>query len=284
MRKHRYLWLIGALTALVLVAGACGDDADTDAEPTAEPTGTETEETTPAIETLEEGVLTVGSDIPYPPFEFREGGEVTGFDIDLVTEMANRLGLEVSVIDTDFDTIFTQLAGGRFDIVASATTITPEREEEVNFTDGYYNAQQSLTVRADSEITSVDELGEEHSVAVQRGTTGEAWAEENLGPQGVTLRTFTQTPDLYSAVEGGAVTGAINDEPSAIAEIAAREGLELVETIDTGEVYGIAVNPANEPLLDELNRVLAEMIEDGTYEEIYGRYPDLPPGGNVAAT
>lgn len=281
MRKQRYLWLIGALTALMLVASACGGDEDTDAEPTAEPT--ETEETTPAIETLQEGVLTVGSDIPYPPFEYREGGEVTGFDIELIREIANRLELEVEVIDTDFDTIFTQLAGGRFDVVASATTITPEREEEVNFTEGYYNAQQSLTVRADSGITSVDELGEEHSVAVQRGTTGEAWAEENLAPQGVTLRTFTQTPDLYSAVEGGAVDGTINDEPSAIAEVEAREGLELVETIDTGEVYGIAVNPANEPLLDAINEALAEIIEDGTYEEIYGNYPDLPPGGNVAA-
>jgi len=283
VRKQRYLWLVGALTALMLVAGACNGEADPDDDPTAEPTETETEETAPALETLEAGVLTVGSDIPYPPFEYREGGELTGLDVDLITEAANRLGLEVEVIDTDFDTIFTQLAGGRFDVVASATTITPEREEEVNFTEGYYNAQQSLTVSADSGITSVDELGEEHSVSVQRGTTGEAWAEENLAPQGVTLRTFQQTPDLYSAVEGGAVDGAINDEPSAIAEIAAREGLELVQTIDTGEVYGFAVNPANEPLLDELNRVLAEMIDDGTYEEIYGGYPDLPPGGNVAA-
>ena len=282
MRKHRYLWLVGALTALVLVAGACNGEADPDPDPDPDPT--ETEETGPAIETLEAGVLTVGSDIPYPPFEYREGGEVVGFDIDLITEAATRLGLEVSVIDTDFDTIFTQLAGGRFDVVASATTITPEREEEVNFTEGYYNAQQSLTVRADSGITSVDELGEEHTVSVQRGTTGEAWAEDNLAPQGVTLRSFTQTPDLYSAVEGGAVDGTINDEPSAIAEVAAREGLELVETIDTGEVYGFAVNPGNEPLLDELNRVLSEMIEDGTYDQIYAQYPDLPPGGNVAAT
>ncbi|HUG88526.1 MAG TPA: ABC transporter substrate-binding protein [Actinomycetota bacterium] len=281
MRKHRYLWLVGALTALVLVAGACNGEADPDPDPDPDPT--ETEETGPAIETLEAGVLTVGSDIPYPPFEYREGGEVVGFDIDLITEAATRLGLEVSVIDTDFDTIFTQLAGGRFDVVASATTITPEREEEINFTEGYYNSQQSLTVLADSGITSVDELGEEHSVSVQRGTTGEAWAEENLAPQGVTLRTFQQTPDLYAAVEGGAVDGTINDEPSAIVEVAAREGLEIVQTIDTGEVYGFAVNPANEPLLDELNRVLAEMIEDGAYEQIYAQYPDLPPGGNVAA-
>ena len=75
----------------------------------------------------------------------------------------------------------------------------------------------------------------------------------------------------------------INDEPTALAEIEARgDTLELVERIDTGETYGIAVDPNNEPLLEAINQALAEMIEDGTYQEIYDRYQDLPPGGSVA--
>ena len=78
------------------------------------------------------------------------------------------------------------------------------------------------------------------------------------------------------------MTGVIFDEPSAIAEAEARPALEVVELIDTGEVYGIAVDPANEPLLEALNIVLAEMIADGTYAEIFARYPDLPPGGSIA--
>jgi ABC-type amino acid transport substrate-binding protein len=279
VRKGRLIWLLSGLLALSVMAGACGE------EPTAgqqEGTPPEAEES-PALETLEPGVLTVGMDVPYPPFEFREGGEVVGLDVDLANQIGERLGLDVTFVDTDFDTIFTQLAAGRFDAVVSATTITPEREEEVNFTLPYYNAQQTLAVQEGSGITGVGDLGEEHFVAVQRGTTGEIWAEENLVPQGVQLRTYVQTPDLYTALEAGQVDGVINDEPNALQEVPAREGLEIVETIDTGEAYGIAVNPANESLLEAMETTLQEIIDDGTYEQIYAKYPDLPPGGSVVA-
>lgn len=279
MRWGRLIGVIAISSVLGLLTAACGDEA---AEEGATPTG-EAEES-PALETLKPGVLTVGFDIPYPPFEFREGGQVTGFDVDLANEIASRLGLEVEFVDTDFDTIFTQLAAGRFDLLVSATTITPQREEEVNFTQPYYRAQQTLAVQEGSPVTGVDDLGSGDVVAVQRGTTGEIWAEENLSPQGVELRTFVQTPDLYTSLEAGQVVGVINDEPSAIQEVAAREGLEIVETIDTGESYGIAVNPANEPLLDVVEQTLQDIIEDGTYEEIYAKYPDLPPGGSVVAS
>lgn len=285
MSNDKAWWLkLTALMAVMLLAfAACGGDPDDEAsgsdsgsasEPAEEP-----EE--PEVTTLEEGVLTVGSDIPYPPFEFRKGGKLTGFDIDLMNEIAARLGLEPKYVDTGFDTIFTQLAGGRFDVVIAASTITPEREEQVNFSDPYYNSQQSLTVQSDSGISSVDDLTDGMTVAVQNGTTGKAWAEENL-PDGVDIRAFPEGPDGYTALEAGQVDAVINDEPTAIAEIAERDGLEIAETIDTQEGYGIAVDPNNEALLEAVNAALAEMVEDGTYSDIYGRYADLPPGGNVA--
>lgn len=278
--RRSYLMNLAALLAVAALAfAACGED-----EPTT-PAGGGEETEAPAFSTLEEGFLTVGSDIPYPPFEFKKGGQLTGLDIDLITEIADRLGLSVEdrIIDTSFDTIFTQLAGGRYDVVIAASTITPEREEQVNFSDPYYNAQQSLTVNtAEGDIMAVDDLGDGDVVGVQSGTTGKAWAEDNL-PDGVEIRSFPEGPDGYTALEAGEVDGVINDEPTAIAEVATREDLEVVETIDTGESYGIAVDPENEELLDAINQVLAEIIEDGTYEEIYSKYPDLPPGGNVAA-
>jgi polar amino acid transport system substrate-binding protein len=283
---RRLMALMGVLAALLLVLAACGetegDDpnaGDTD-DSTSENGGEEQE-----VTTLEEGVLTVGSDIPYPPFEYREGGELVGLDIDLIKEIGTRLDLEVTdddITDTSFDTIFTQLAGARYDVVVAASTITPEREEEVNFSDPYYNSQQSLTVEAGSDIASIEDLAEGDVIGVQNGTTGKAYAEENV-PEGVEIRSFKQGPDGYTALEAGQVVGVINDEPTALAEIEARgDTLELVERIDTGEAYGIAVDPSNEPLLEAINQALAEMIEDGTYQEIYDRYPDLPPGGSVA--
>lgn len=286
MTKSRFWLRMAALMAVsVLALAACGDDPDVVTDPG---TGTATEDTgeeAPSFTTKNEGRLTVGSDIPYPPFEMRKGGELVGLDMDLIKEIGTRLGLEVSdddIIDTGFDTIFTQLAGGRFDVVVAASTITPEREEEVNFSDPYYNSQQSLTVASDSGISGVDGLEDGMTVGVQNGTTGKAWAEENL-PDGIKIRAFPEGPDAYTALEGGQLDGVINDEPTAIAEIAEREGLEIAEVIDTGEAYGIAVDPGNEPLLEAINNALAEMIEDGTYEDIYSRYPDLPPGGSVAA-
>ena len=197
MRTRRLLWLV---LVFALIAGACGDD-----EGTTDTTGTDDTTATTAASaeglTQVEGVLTVGSDIPYPPFEDFDGaGNVIGFDADLVEEMANRLGLEVEWIDTDFDTIFTQLATGAFDVVASATTITPERAQQVNFTMPYYRAQQALAANTAErpDITSVEDLGEGDSVAVQTGTTGADWAQENLAPRAwaVTMRSQTSSIDV----------------------------------------------------------------------------------------
>jgi len=279
IRFTRLFALLLAFAALGL-AGCGGDDGDDDAATN----GTETTETTEeaAFETVNDGVLTVGSDIPFPPFEFREGDDLTGFDVEVVEEIASRLGLEsVEWVPTAFETIFTQLATGRFDMVASATTITDEREELINFTEPYYRAQQALIVNSEQtpDIQSTADVGDGHTIAVQRGTTGEAWARENLEPQGAEIRSFPQAPDTYIALESGNVQGVIFDEPSAVEEAANREGLEVVEAIDTGEDYGLGVNPENEALLDEVNRVLAEMIEDGGYQEIYDRwFPDAPAG------
>lgn len=266
------------LLVLALAIAACGGDDD-------EAAGTTTDTTAAAsFETIEEGTLSVGSDIPFPPFEFREGGELTGFDVELMEEIARRLDLEVKWTDTAFDTIFTQLAGGRFDAVASATTITDERKQQVNFTDPYYRAQQALAVNTEEtpDIESVDDLQDGHTVAVQRGTTGESWARENLAPKGVQVRSFQEAPDTFTALEAGNVTGVIFDEPAVADEIERRPSLELVETIDTDEEYGFPVDPDNQALLDAMNRELRTTIEDGTYTEIYEKYFPDARAGSVA--
>lgn len=277
--------IFAALLALFFAVGCGGDDdEDEGANGTeAADTGAAGGEGLPEFSTVEDGILTVGSDVPFPPFEFREGNELTGFDVDLMEEIASRLGLDdVRWVDTSFDTIFTQLAGGRFDAVASATTITEDRSQIVNFTDPYYLAQQALTVNSarTPDLTSVEDLSSGDTVAVQQGTTGEIWVRDNV-PEGVQVRSFPEAPDTYTALEAGNVTAVIFDEPSALTEAERREDLEVVATIDTGERYGFPVNPENEELLEAMNAVLAEMIEDGTYDEIYAAYPDLPPGGNI---
>lgn len=272
MRLRSMLWLV---LVLALVAAACGDD---DATTT---TAGNTTTTAAAVDlTQTPGELLVGSDIPFPPFEDYDGDTVIGFDADLINEIASRLDLTAEWVATPFDTIFTQLATGQFDVVASATTITPQRSELVNFTVPYYKAQQALTVNtaARPDITSVDDLGDGDRVAVQSGTTGAAWATENLAPLGVEVVEYPTAPDTYNALEGEQVDGVIFDEPSAVEESANRADLAVVDVIDTDEDYGFGVDPAREALVAEMNRVLQEMFDDGTYQAIYDTWFEAPAG------
>jgi len=278
--------LLVVFAAFALLLAACGDDdADTTeaTEPTQAPTTTAAPTTSAAtgLPTLVSGTLTVGSDISWPPFEeYDDSGEVVGFDADLVNEIGARLGLTVVWKDTVFDTIFTNLAQGQFDIVASGATITAERAQQVNFSDGYFNSNQALTVNTTETpgIAALADLSDGDSVAVQTGTTGAAWATENLAPLGIDVREFPQAPDTYNALEGGQVTGVIFDIDSALTEVDNREGLAVVAEIPTGELYGIAVDPENEPLLAAINGALAAIVADGTYQTMYETWFDKPEG------
>jgi polar amino acid transport system substrate-binding protein len=260
MRTGKFL---GLVLVVALLAVACGDDSATTADLTKTP-----------------GVLTVGTDAPYPPFEDLDGADVVGFDADLINEIASRLGLDVEWVITPFDTIFTQLATGQFDVVASAATITPERAQTVNFTDTYYNSQQALTINTanNPDIRSADDLGAGDTIGVQTGTTGADWAAANLAPKGVEIRDFQLVADAYNAAEGGQVVGVLSDEPSAVVEVANRAGLEIVQAIDTNEHYGFGVDPAREELLTKMNDALQAMIADGTYQTIYDKWFEAPAG------
>jgi ABC-type amino acid transport substrate-binding protein len=289
------LVLVALLAVFALVGAACGEDepsgegTDETSEPTTGESSTTPGETTPAIpefETLEAGVLKVGSCLDYPPFEFVEGDEEKGFDVEISEEVAARLGLTVEWVRAPFDTIFQALNAGNFDMVAAATTITDERDEQVDFSVPYFNTRQALIINTETSgaIASVDDLKEGDTVAVLRGSTSEVWAKENLEPRGIVLRTYQAVPPEFTDLEAGNVTAMINDESQSVVEAPKRENLEIVEFIDTHEVYGLVFAGENgEPLAglrDAVDVVLQEMIADGTYAEIFMKYfPDneVPP-------
>ena len=286
--KRTRVWLAALIAVFALIVAACASNDDegptggtgTTAETGA--TGATGETGIPTFTTIEEGKLTVGSCLDYPPFESVKGGVETGFDVDITNEIASRLDLEVEWVKADFDTIFTAVAGDQFDMVAAASTITDEREQVVDFSVPYYNALQSLTVNTQEtpDITSTDQLGDGDVVGVQKGTTGKIWAEENLVPQGVELKTFTDSPDSFRDLEAGNVVGVINDATASVEIVRDLPALEVVQQIETNEHYGLAFSPSNPDLRDAVNVVFAQMVADGTYATIYGKYfpPDsIPP-------
>lgn len=284
--RRRWLTLIAMLAAMSLVFAACGEDE----EPTT-PSANETEdEGAGAAEfTLaEEGHLTVGSDIPYPPFEFNDdSGALTGFDVDIVRAVAERIGLENTDDDwlsVNFDTIFTQLQrSNKFDVIAAAVTayapegspafdVTEERKTFVDFTVPIYPSLQSLTVdtSANPDIKGVDDLPDGARVAVQASTTGAFYAEENL--TGAELVQFPKAPQMYQALQAGQVVAVFNDLPVSLDAIEGRDNLEVVEQVETGEEYAIAVAKDNPALLEAINGALEEIFADGTYAEIFEKY------------
>jgi ABC-type amino acid transport substrate-binding protein len=260
------------VAVLGLVAASCSKKAEPGSS-TSATTGTSAS-ATPVVDTLVAGKLKVASCLDYKPFEYYEGTTLKGFDVDLTEAIAGKLGLEVQWVKANFDTIFTALAAKQFDLVAAASTITEERQQVVNFSDPYYASEQALTINSvkTPDIASTDDLTSGDTVGVQKGTTGKDWAEANLAPNGVQIRTFDLAPDAFTALEAGQVQGVINDAPSSAAEIETRPSLKIAQQIDTGENYGLAIGKTNPTLLAAVNQALKDLIADGTYAQIFTKY------------
>ena len=269
MRGTR-LWLLVGLIAMAmsaLIAG-CGDD---EGDSSGTSGGAD-------LGLIQEGILTVGTDTPYPPFEIGQPPNISGYDIDVMNAIAEELGVEAEYTDTGFGTIFRDTASGQFDTAAAASTITAGRENAVDFTDPYYEAQQALLVPEGSDIASVDDLGGA-IVGSQDGTTGETYANEETDADDV--RGFPEGPNAISAMVTGQVDAVIIDQPVAADAVEKQGGMEIVEEIATNELYEFAVAPENDALREAMNDALATLKEDGTIEDLYDQYFSTAPPDSV---
>jgi polar amino acid transport system substrate-binding protein len=275
MRGSR-LWLImgliAALAAGMIVAGCGDDDDDGGGDSTTAGGGTED------LGLIDEGVLTVGTDTPFPPFEIGQPPDISGYDIEVMNGIAEELGLEPEYTDTGFGTIFRDTANGQFDTAAAASTILKPREKTVDFTDPYYEASQALLVTEGSEIQSVDDL-EGAIVGAQDATTGEAYANDETAASEV--RGYPEGPNAVTALTTGQVDAVIIDLPVAADALENIGGVEVIEEIETEELYGFAVAPDNDALREAMNAALATLKENGTIEALYDEYFATTPPDSV---
>ena len=218
---------------------------------------------------LEPGTLTIGSDIPYPPFEQGKPPDYTGFDVELMDEIAKRIDVTPKWVDTSFATIFSDLQAGKFDIVASSTTITPARSKRVTFSDPYFDADQSLMVQKGSDLTSVDDITSDTAIGVQTGTTGQDYAENNTPG---TVQSYAAIGTVFNALQAGQVDAVINDFAVSAFALKKYPELDVVQTIPTGENYGFPVQKTNPALLKAVNGALKALIADGTYQDIFKKW------------
>ena len=263
MLTIRSLRAAAAVAAIALTAAACGGGDGDDAA-------------AGDLTLVTDGTLTVCSEVPYAPFEFEDPDApsgYSGFDIDLMQAIADELELELAVVNAGFDDLTSgaAMAAGTCDVAASAMTITEEREENVDFSEPYYNAAQSLMVPEGSEFTALGDLAGER-IGVQSGTTGEAYAQENA-PEDAELVAFDAGADLFIALESGDIAAILQDLPVNVERANEAGGLEIVETYETDEEYGFAFpEEGAEDLQEAVNGALQALRDAGTYDEIFAEY------------
>lgn len=267
----RMLRVAAAAAATVLLISACGDDEG--GETTTEDGGGGSAD----FGLVEDGTLTVCSDVPYPPFEVEDPAApsgYSGFDMDIVQAIADALELEMAVQDVGFDGLQSGavLGAGQCDLGASAMTITEERKANLDFSDPYYDSLQSLLAPVDSGIQSIDDLVGK-TVGVQQGTTGEAYAEENRPDGSNDPQAFPSDGELWPALQAGNIDAILQDLPVNLEHAKADPGYEIVEEFQTDEQYGFAFAKGEKTaLLEAVNEQLQALRDDGTYDEIYGQY------------
>ena len=286
MKKLIAVLLAGAMCASL---AACGSKAEEPAEAPAE-TEAPAEAETPAEDdaqepaedaeasgseasgeftTVTEGVLTMGTNATFPPYEFYDGDVIVGIDAEIAQLLAEKLGLTLEIQDMDFTAIVTSVQAGKIDIGLAGMTVTEERLENVNFTDSYATGVQVIIVKEGSEIASVDDL-EGKLIGVQEGTTGHSYCSDDYGEENVVA--YANGATAVQNLVSGSVDCVVIDQQPAIRFVEANEGLKILDTEYVIEDYAAAISKDNEGLMNALNAALKELIADGSIQEILDKY------------
>jgi polar amino acid transport system substrate-binding protein len=220
------------------------------------------------------GTIVAGTASGFPPFEVTEGGELKGFDIDLLEAVVEETDYELEEWEdfNKFESLIPGLQNDRIDVIAAAMTINDDRDQAIDFTDPYYDANQAILVRDDGEFSpgSLDDLSG-HKVGAQKGTTGENVVKEQLIEADKLKQSNYKAYDNYTLavtdLENGNVDAVVLDTPVADSFQGERD-VTTAFTYETGEKYGFGVREDDDDLREALNEGLATVMEDGTYEDL----------------
>lgn len=271
--------------ALVLSLAACGSTASSAAsseaaspeaassdaassEAASSEAASETE--TAELSTVEPGKLIMSTNAAFPPYEMTtDSGEFEGIDIETAQAIADKLGLELQIDDMDFDAALLAVQQGKADMVMAGVTVTDERQNVMDFTDSYATGIQSIIVKEDSDIASVDDLAGK-KIGTQRGTTGYLYCSDDFGDENIVA--YDDGLTAVQMLNNGQVDCVVIDNAPAKEFVAANPGLKLLDTAYVEESYAIGVGKGNTELKDAINTALEELKADGTLQAIVDKY------------
>lgn len=224
------------------------------------------------------GTLTMATNATFPPYEYKEGEEYVGIDVEIAKAIADKLGMELEIVDIEFDSIITGVQTGKYDMGMAGMSVTDERKESVDFSDSYATGIQAVIVKEDSEIKTADDLlakGTAYKVGVQLSTTGDMYIGDDYADAGKDeslITKFQSGNDAVSALSAGKVDAVVIDNEPAKSYVAATEGLKILDTKYVEEDYAICFAKDNTELKDKVNDALKELIADGTVQSIINKY------------
>lgn len=253
--------------ALTVALGTCmlaGCGGSKDSAPAEGTTGAEA-----TVPTVTEGKLIMATNAYFPPYEYYEGNEVVGIDAEIAEAIADKLGLELEIADMEFDSIITAVQTGKADMGLAGMTVTPERQENINFSQSYATGIQSVIVKEGSDIATIDDL-QGKKIGVQLSTTGDIYATDDFGADNV--EQFNKGNDAVMALVQNKIDAVIIDNQPALSYVAANEGLKILETSYAEEEYAACISKDNAELLEAVDGALEELKADGTIQAILDKY------------
>ena len=263
---NKYAKIIGLVLAIALLAMglvACQQNGGETADATASPA---------------QQTLTMATNAEFPPYEYHEGEAIVGIDAEVAALIADKLGMKLKIVDTDFNSIIPGVQSGKYDMGMAGMTVTEDRLKSVNFSTSYATGVQVVIVKDGGKVTSVDDLfaeGASNKVGVQESTTGDIYTTGDIEKKGLgSIERFNKGADAVAALIAGKVDCVVIDNEPAKAFVAANAdaGLKILDTEYVTEDYAICFAQSNTELQQKVDGALKELIADGSVQKIIDKY------------
>lgn len=224
-----------------------------------------------------DNVLILATSADFPPYEYMEGNDYAGIDIEIAQLIAEKLGMELQVENMNFDSIIGTVASGKAHIGMAGLTVTEEREKSVLFTDTYATSEQVIIVRKDSSIKDVDDIyaeGANYTFGVQLSTTGDIFISGEIDEKTLNgkVEQYKTGAEAVESLATGKIDCVVIDREPAKAFVAKKDNLTILETEYATEEYAICISKDNPELRDKVNKALEELKKDGSIDKIIAKY------------
>lgn len=214
--------------------------------------------------------LVMCTNAEFPPYEFKDGGEFKGIDVDAAKKIGEKLGYEVEIMDIAFDSIIPTVNSGKADFGMAGMTVTEDRLQNIDFSHTYQTAVQAVIVPVDSSIASIEDMHGK-KIGVQLGTTGDIYCTGDFGEENISR--YPKIVDGVQAMKSNMIDACVIDDQVAKAIVAQDGGsFKILDTPYAEEEYAIAVKKGNKELLDKINSAIDEMKSNGELAAIVGKY------------